>query len=211
MSGFRFRRAPDPSKPGTIYRSKPKIGRNRGLSSGPPYLDGTTRPPVSRAAVTPAAGVGSVYQEHGGGPDDSAGYGRTFDDPGYDSPEGPANGFSRSGRGQGGAYGPSGRTAGDPYGRSRGPGSAPGRGPGSAPGRGPGEPPAGGGFAFPKLRVPRLRLIILALVLVLIGYPVLLGATALTSLNRVDALAPAHKIADTKDTPGRTYLVVGSD
>jgi LCP family protein required for cell wall assembly len=35
--------------------------------------------------------------------------------------------------------------------------------------------------------------------------------TAWTSLNRVDALAPAHKIADTADTPGRTYLVVGSD
>lgn len=45
----------------------------------------------------------------------------------------------------------------------------------------------------------------------LIGYPILLGITAWTSLNKIDALAPAHKIADTADTPGRTFLVVGSD
>ena len=54
-------------------------------------------------------------------------------------------------------------------------------------------------------------MIILALVLVLIGYPLLLGITAWTSLNRVDALAPAHAVSDTASTPGRTYLVVGSD
>jgi len=61
--------------------------------------------------------------------------------------------------------------------------------------------------------MPRIRprLIVLVLVVLLIGYPILLGFTAWTSLNRVDALAPAHKVADTEDTPGRTFLVVGSD
>jgi LCP family protein required for cell wall assembly len=61
------------------------------------------------------------------------------------------------------------------------------------------------------LRRPRLSLIILVLVVVLIGYPALLGITAWKSLHRIDALAPAHAVTDTPDTPGRTYLVVGSD
>jgi LCP family protein required for cell wall assembly len=52
---------------------------------------------------------------------------------------------------------------------------------------------------------------VLLVLVVLIGYPVLLGITAWTHLNKVDALAPAHKITNTADTPGRTYLVVGSD
>ncbi len=60
-------------------------------------------------------------------------------------------------------------------------------------------------------RRPPIRLIIGLLILVLIGYPLLLGLTAYTHLNRVDALAPAHRALDTPDSPGRTYLVVGSD
>lgn len=56
-----------------------------------------------------------------------------------------------------------------------------------------------------------MRLIVTVVVLLALLYPILLGLTAWSSLNRVDALAPAHKISDTADTPGRTYLVVGSD
>ena len=201
MSGFRFRRDPDPAKPGTIYRSKPKIGRSRSLSSGPPYLDGTARPSASQYAQTPANGVDSVYQEHGGGPDGGPQYGRIVDDPGYDSPAAPAGGRT-GGVGVGGP-GPGGR----------GPG---GRGPG---GQGPGGQPAGRGYEGAPTRTPgswrlprpRPSLIVLLLIVLLIGYPILLAVTALTSLNRVDALAPAHKITDTADTPGRNYLVVGSD
>jgi LCP family protein required for cell wall assembly len=194
VSGFRFRRPPDPSKPGTIYRSKPKIGRNRGLSSGPPYLDGAVRQPANPAAVTPANGVGSVYQEHGGGPEASP-YGQLVDDRGQDRVPARASAGAPSR--------PPARTQGYPGGPPAGRGEGP-------PRARSGEDPEGG-FRFPRLRVPRLSLIVVLLVVVLIGYPVLLGVTAWTSLNRVDALDPAHKITDTKDTPGRTFLVVGSD
>lgn len=199
MSGFRFRRTPDPSKPGTIYRSKPRIGRSRSLSSGPPYLDGSARPSASPSAVTPPAGVGEVYRDYGGDPDDSRQDGRVFDDPGHDLPAGPADGpdAGRAGR-------PYGATAGDRAGE----GFDGNRGPAARPGF-PGSPQRT--FKLPRLRVPRLSLVVLLLVVVLIGYPVLLALTAWSSLNRVDALAPAHKIADTEDTPGRTFLVVGSD
>lgn len=46
----------------------------------------------------------------------------------------------------------------------------------------------------------------LLVVLLLVAYPVALGAVAWTGLGRVDALPAA-----TAATPGRTYLVVGSD
>jgi LCP family protein required for cell wall assembly len=51
----------------------------------------------------------------------------------------------------------------------------------------------------------------LLVVLVLVLYPILLGLTAWTSLNKVDALDPAHSVADPGNQPGRTFLVVGSD
>jgi LCP family protein required for cell wall assembly len=47
---------------------------------------------------------------------------------------------------------------------------------------------------------------VLAVVLVLLAYPLALGLVAWRHLGRVDALP-----ADTAATPGRTYLVVGSD
>src|SRR3954452_4599601 len=202
MSGFRFRRTPDPSRPGTIYRSKPKIGRTRGLSSGPPYLDGAVRSPASQAAVTPAAGVGEVYREHGGDPGGGSPYGQVFDDPGHDPGMGrPAAGAASGPYGARGDRG--GSSGGQPYGGTGGP-----AGPPAAPGYPEAPDRAARGV---RLRRPRTSLIVLLVLLVLIGYPVLLGATAWSSLNRVNALAPAHKIADTADTPGRTYLVVGSD
>jgi LCP family protein required for cell wall assembly len=61
---------------------------------------------------------------------------------------------------------------------------------------------------MPRLR---LRLIVLVVVGLLIAYPIILGFTAWTSLNRVDALGPAHENSKLEDTAGRTYLVVGSD
>ncbi len=47
---------------------------------------------------------------------------------------------------------------------------------------------------------------VLLVVLAVIAYPLALLAVAWTHLGRVDALP-----ADTSATPGRTYLVVGSD
>lgn len=187
MSGPRWRREPDPDRPGTIYRSKPKLGKTRGLSSGPPYLDGSPRPAASQTASTPPGGVdgvGGVYNEYGG---DNRGqahpYGQLVDDPGYDSP----GGYRAPG-----ANGSAGGPPGGGYPQNRRPG--------------PAGPP-------PRRSLPRARprLIVLLIVVLLIGYPILLAATAWTSLNRVDALEPAHKVTDTKDTPGRTFLVVGSD
>lgn len=46
------------------------------------------------------------------------------------------------------------------------------------------------------------------MLLLLVGYPVLLGVTAFTNLSRVSAIPGSGRTAD---TPGRTYLVVGSD
>jgi LCP family protein required for cell wall assembly len=183
MTSFRRRRPPDPAKPGTIYRSKPKVGRTRGLSAGPPYLDANGQP-SNRTAPTPAGGVGSVYQENGGEPAVDQ-YGNLVDHPGSDQAPG---------------------LPGPPTGSYRYPQAR-------TPGRPRGVPPAqrtppGPG---PRRWRPRFSLIVLILVLVLIGYPLLLGASAWTSLNRVDALAPAHAVSDTPNTPGRTFLVVGSD
>jgi LCP family protein required for cell wall assembly len=58
---------------------------------------------------------------------------------------------------------------------------------------------------MPRRRSPRP--IALLLVAVVLGYPLLLGFLAWTSLNRVPALAGSRP----EDTPGRIYLVVGSD
>jgi LCP family protein required for cell wall assembly len=84
---------------------------------------------------------------------------------------------------------------------------APGAPPPAVP-RPAGPPP--GRFVPPSRRTrPRLRWwwIALPLALLLVVYPLLLFATAWTSLHRVDAL-PSGGPAQ---TPGRTYLVVGSD
>jgi len=202
MSGFRRRRPPDPSRPGTIYRSKPKLGRSRGLSAGPPYLDsgqgGSAAEPSSpsgdpfdRSSATPAGGVGAggvgtVYRDHGGDPQPADQYGNLLD--------------HREGEP---------RRPGSQPGYPGGPGQ---RGPGPAR---PGGPGGAGGVGVPawlrRLRRPRLSLIIVVVLVLLIGYPVLLGVTAWKSVNRVNALAPAHAVTDTADTPGTTYLVVGSD
>ena len=68
----------------------------------------------------------------------------------------------------------------------------------------PGSPPAGG----PRRRV-RVRWwwIAVPLLLVVVGYPLLLFAAAWSSLKRVEALGSGGPA----DTPGRTFLVVGSD
>jgi LCP family protein required for cell wall assembly len=176
------RRTPDPDRPGTVYRSKPKLGRGRGLSDGPPYVGGN-RP--DRSAATPPGGVGpdglpaedqvgGVYREYGGGPTRDR-YGQVVDHRGGD----PAGYGDPGGPGRRGYAGPP-----------------------------PGAPSAPGGR---RLRRPRLSLIVLLVVLVLVGYPILLGLTAWTNLNRVDAIGPAHEVAEPAETPGRTYLVVGSD
>jgi LCP family protein required for cell wall assembly len=83
---------------------------------------------------------------------------------------------------------------------------------------GPGAPPPAvprpvgppGGFVPPPRRTrPRLRWwwIALPLAVLLVAYPLLLFVTAWSSLHRVEALSSSGPA----DTPGRTYLVVGSD
>jgi LCP family protein required for cell wall assembly len=64
---------------------------------------------------------------------------------------------------------------------------------------GPGRP-TGRRRRFP------LRLVVVLVVLALVAYPIAVFAVAWTHLGRVDALPDA-----TSATPGRTYLVVGSD
>ncbi len=49
--------------------------------------------------------------------------------------------------------------------------------------------------------------VVVVLLIVAIGYPYLLARSAMNALNRVDAMSGATL----DDTPGRTYLVVGSD
>ncbi len=216
---FRRRRTPDPDRPGTIYRSKPKLGRGRGLSSGPPYLDedaagpaGSGRPGSPGAGVSgnAPAGVGSMYENYGGRPVGQ--YGQLVDDPGYDGPDqyagspgsvgsggaGPRNGFDGRGRTPNGGYGPA-------YGQ----GGAGGYGAGGS--GGSGASGRSGRLGRPRLHRPRLSLIALIVVVIVIGYPILLGVTAWKHVNRVDAVGPAHQVSDSATGEGTTYLVVGSD
>lgn len=66
--------------------------------------------------------------------------------------------------------------------------------------------PVGAGPGRPSARARRRRRwVILLLVVLLIVYPVSLAQTALFTLTRVDALSTMA------DTPGRTFLIVGSD
>ncbi len=108
----------------------------------------------------------------------------------------------------------------------RGAGVSPGRAVDAAPGAGvhPGlspQRPSGPGYREPaggrpggggrtpltaRHRRRRLALALGLVVLILIGYPTALGVVAWRSLGRIAALP-----ADTASTPGRTYLVVGSD
>ncbi|MCE0536813.1 LCP family protein [Kineosporia rhizophila] len=144
--------------------------------------------------------VGDMYRQHGGA-DPNAQYGQHVDE--RDEPYG-VSGYGQYGAGSGGRG-----TDGRPSGRGpAGPGG-PGRpGPGG-PG-GPGRPPSvrPSGRQLPR---PRVKLVVLVLVGLLIAYPIILGFTAWSSLNRVDAVGPAHEGSKLEETSGRTYLVVGSD
>ncbi|MDQ1286547.1 MAG: hypothetical protein QG622_112 [Actinomycetota bacterium] len=103
--------------------------------------------------------------------------------------------------------------------RRRGLGGTPGQPPPPPPGQehapsGPGFRPEGQGYRPDgqgrgrRRWRPRPRLVAAVVVLVLLGYPALLAVTAITSLSRIPALPDSGRPAE---TPGRTYLVVGSD
>ena len=103
------------------------------------------------------------------------------------------------------AQGPYGRPATPPPPSARYPGARPG-----GPDR-PAPPPQGLRPAAPRPSRRRIRpgrWVVLLLVLALIVYPLALFFSAWTSLRRVDALGSTAALAD---TPGRTFLVVGSD
>jgi LCP family protein required for cell wall assembly len=146
-------------RPGTVYRSRPRLFRRNEPLQGPPFLDHRAAP---------------------GGPAVPAG--------GYATPPG-------------GAYSPAPQRP-APSRPSGPPPAAPGSPSGPQPGYGP---PSGPG----SRRRVRLRWwwIALPVALLLVAYPILLFLVAWSGLNRVAAL-PADAPAQ---TPGRTYLVVGSD
>ena len=155
MSGER--RGPDPTRPGTVYRSRPRLFRR-----GKDGMEGL------RAQGTPPGGVGSgVSSGTGAAPAERA------RPSGAVVPPGPDGGF---------------------------------RG-------GPGAP--GGRLSATPPHVPRPRrtgvswklVVLLLVVLVVVVYPLSLAVVAWTHLGKVAAL-PDERPAD---TPGRNYLVVGSD
>jgi len=164
------RPGPDPHRPGTVYRSRPRLLR----------LGRSGRPPRSVPPASPdAAGIAG---EAGAG--DAAAY----------PPPAPYGADA-------GAvpYPPAYPPAYPPPGAPGGPG---------APGD-PGTYGPGGGGGTARLRRRRRRWPWVALVLVLlVAYPVLLGIVAWSSLGKVDAMPTSGRPAQ---TPGRTYLVVGSD
>jgi LCP family protein required for cell wall assembly len=164
-------RAPDPKRPGTVYRSRPRlfrIGRSgwfSGRSSRRP-------PPETTRALGPDPSGYPAYPGHDAGD----GYPPPYPpDPPYpfDASAYPVDDGGRS------AYPP------------------------------PMYPPPPGA-PYPRSARPRRRRrpIVAAIVVVLLGYPALLGVTAVSSLSRTPALPETSRLSD---TPGHTYLVVGSD
>lgn len=102
-----------------------------------------------------------------------------------------------SAAGQPGGYPPAGAPG-------YGPGIPGGPGPGPAPGV-PGVPPGRGGRRRRRLR---LRWIVPLVVLLLVAYPAALFGVAWSHLGKVAAIPSGTRPAE---TPGTTYLVVGSD
>jgi LCP family protein required for cell wall assembly len=196
-------RTPDPNRPGTVYRAGPRLGRRRSISDGPPYL--TVAPPPA-----PDQGFADDYAPMRDtelpvdDPHDPAGrYGDDYRPGAYDEHEPGYGGYDRHGQPQPGPV---------PYADGRDVPSN--RYPYGEPERRLERPGRGLGTGLPtRRRRLRLRpgLLVILVVLALIAYPILLGMTAWTNLNRVDAIAPAHAGTEPADTPGRTFLVVGSD
>lgn len=172
MSSSGGGRGPDPAKPGTVYRSRPRIFRRgkdgmEGLRGGPPPADA----PAAGPAFGPGSGPGFPAPGPAGAP------GQGFAPAGPPAPGGVTPGAARAGfRG--------------------GPG-----GPGGTLGAGPPRVPR------PRSRRISWKLVLAVLVVLALVYPLVLATVAWTHLTKVAAL-PDERPAD---TPGRTYLVVGSD
>ena len=173
------RRQPDPSRPGTVYRSRRRLalfGRGRPARSLAARYGGTPTGADNGAGSAPLSAGAPVSAA---GPDGWA--------PEAAAEPGLEGGVRADVRPSPPPYGPSDLR----------PDLEPGRPRTAAPAR-PARPPRRG----------RRTWLIALLVAVLIGYPLLLFTLAWTSLHKVDALGGADRVAD---TPGRTYLVVGSD
>jgi LCP family protein required for cell wall assembly len=195
-------REPDPERPGTVYRAGPRIGRRRGMSDGPPYLSVAPPLPPDPPVVDNFADDYAPLRDTDlpvDDPHDPAGrYGDDyrpaagFADPDY-------GGYDRTGQPQAGPL-PYTEGADMPAGYPE-------------PERRLVRPGKGLGTGLPGRKRPKFRpgLLVILLVVALVAYPILLGMTAWTNLNRVDAVAPAHAVEAPADTPGRTFLVVGSD
>ena len=161
------RRTPDPRRPGTVYRARPRLWPRR---SGGTLRGGPAIPPDPSAGPDPYAGGGAAPL------------------PGAAIPRGaqvlPGHGDQ--------GYGGQGH-GGQGYGGQGGAGGYPGMG------------SAGGG---PTGRRIRWRWVVLVVVVLLVGYPLALFGVAWSHLGKVAAMPGGARPAD---TPGRTYLVVGSD
>jgi LCP family protein required for cell wall assembly len=172
------RRGPDPSKPGTVYRAKPKLRARRGKAGtgdpagpAPFHLPGGRLDPAASAAAPPDSGptpAGETARD---------GHTRTWS-AAQPSPPAPP---------------------GTPPPNTR-PPNAPPRYPAGAPA--PSKPPRA-----PRSRRRWWRIAAVVALVALVGYPLLLGFTAWRNLGRTDPL-PTSSVAD---SPGTTYLVVGSD
>ena len=175
MSG-NDRPGPDPHRPGTVYRSRPRLLRF-GRSGGLPR---TAAPPPGSAAQP-----GSAPPP---GPPLAA----------YPPPYPPPPGSATAGPPpHSDAYSPV-------YPPPAGPGYSPGYGPGYGDGDGPGL----GDTARGRRRRRRWPWVLAVVLVLLVGYPLLLGVLAWTSLGKVNAMPSSGRPVA---TPGRTYLVVGSD
>jgi LCP family protein required for cell wall assembly len=196
-------RAPDPNRPGTVYRAGPKFGRRRSISDGPPYLTVAPQPPAEPGFADDYAPLRDTDLPVDDPHDPAGRYGDDYrPGEGYAEP-GSYGGYDRYGQPQPGPV---------PYAEGDDMPSAYPRY--AEPERRLSRPGGGMGDGFPARRRRfrlRPRLLVIVVLVALIAYPILLGMTAWTNLNRVDAIAPAHAVTEPADTPGRTFLVVGSD
>ena len=162
------RTGPDPDRPGTVYRARPRLrrpgsrsGDGSGSPQGPPPDNPAAHPPYSQGAYPTPQDPYAAYPPP------------PYPPPGQDAyPPGPPPPGARP-----------------PAGRGR--------------GRPGGLPP--GARTARRRRWPWVTALVL---LVVVVYPLLLGLRAWTSLHTVKAFPASGRPAE---TPGRTFLVVGSD
>ncbi len=190
------RKLPDEPQwgPARTYRARPG-GSNRGTSAKNVPVESPDDDDLVDADGRPLGGHDEDdFSRYSNGYFDQDGY----HDPGHSEAEYEHPGYSEAGYTHAGYAEPT--YAGHEYPDSAGDGRGGGTYGRARPSRGAAPQRAGGGRRWHPV-----RWVVLLLILAFVVYPFALAQTALSSLHRVDALS------DTDDTPGRNYLVVGSD